>query len=82
MLFLSDANETFEDLTEKKYPFAFMLASFGYLLTMLGDCVISHVFSKQNRGNEFGGKWIMNLFFLWIFVLCLVIEKMGFSYFV
>ncbi|XP_062078827.1 zinc transporter 11-like [Humulus lupulus] len=48
MHFLSDANETFEDLTEKKYPFAFMLACFGYLLTMLADCVVSHVFSNQN----------------------------------
>lgn len=38
--FLSDANETFEDLSTKPYPFAFMLASVGYLLTMLGDCIV------------------------------------------
>lgn len=41
MHFLSDSNETFGDLTSKGYPFAFMLASAGYLLTMLGDCIIS-----------------------------------------
>ncbi|KAK7837847.1 zinc transporter 11, partial [Quercus suber] len=39
MHFLSDANETFEDLTTKTYPFAFMLACAGYLLTMVADCV-------------------------------------------
>ena len=32
MHFFSDANETFEDLTTIEYPFAFMLACFGYLL--------------------------------------------------
>lgn len=48
MHFLSDANETFEDLTTKEYPFAFMLASSGYLLTMLADCVITYVFRKSN----------------------------------
>ncbi|KAJ6423731.1 hypothetical protein OIU84_024665 [Salix udensis] len=47
MHFLSDANETFEDLTSKKYPFAFMLACAGYLLTMLADSIISHVYSKD-----------------------------------
>ncbi|MED6137086.1 hypothetical protein PIB30_061660 [Stylosanthes scabra] len=41
MHFLSDANETFGDLTDKEYPFAFMLACVGYLITMLADCVIS-----------------------------------------
>ncbi|PIA60396.1 hypothetical protein AQUCO_00300116v1 [Aquilegia coerulea] len=40
MHFLSDSNETFGDLTTKTYPFAFMLASAGYLLTMLGDCIV------------------------------------------
>ncbi|XP_057965778.1 zinc transporter 2 [Malania oleifera] len=47
MHFLSDSNETFGDLTPKKYPFAFMLASAGYLLTMLADCVVSGVFAKR-----------------------------------
>ncbi|ONI13719.1 hypothetical protein PRUPE_4G241000 [Prunus persica] len=49
MHFLSDADETFKDLTEKEYPFAFMLACGGFLLTMLADCVISYVFEK-NKG--------------------------------
>lgn len=48
MHFLSDANETFGDLTKKEYPFAFMLACAGYLITMLADCVISSVFVKQS----------------------------------
>ncbi|KAG8658364.1 zinc transporter 11 [Manihot esculenta] len=47
MHFLSDANETFEELTKKQYPFAFMLASAGYLMTMLADCVISYVYGKK-----------------------------------
>ncbi|XP_062011768.1 zinc transporter 11 isoform X1 [Rosa rugosa] len=47
MHFLSDADETFKDLTKKEYPFAFMLACAGFLLTMLADCVISYVFSKK-----------------------------------
>jgi len=40
MHFLSDSAETFGNLTTKTYPFAFMLASAGYMLTMLGDCVV------------------------------------------
>lgn len=48
MHFLSDSNESFEDLTTKKYPFAFMLASTGYLLTMLGDCII-HLVTKSSQ---------------------------------
>ncbi|XP_050237518.1 zinc transporter 1 [Mercurialis annua] len=43
MHFLSDSAETFESLTSKTYPFAFMLASFGYLLTMFGDCIVIFV---------------------------------------
>ncbi|KAJ7960918.1 Zinc transporter like [Quillaja saponaria] len=54
MHFLSDANETFEDLTEKKYPFAFMLACAGYLITMLADCLISFVFAKRDGGSDSG----------------------------
>ncbi|XP_021636792.2 zinc transporter 11 [Hevea brasiliensis] len=48
MHFLSDANETFEDLTKKAYPFAFMLASAGYLMTMLADSAISYVYGKKS----------------------------------
>ncbi|XP_071698159.1 zinc transporter 11 isoform X1 [Rutidosis leptorrhynchoides] len=51
MHFLSDANETFGDLTTVKYPFAFMLACAGYLLTMLADSVISYVYGKQNSSD-------------------------------
>ncbi|XP_071698160.1 zinc transporter 11 isoform X2 [Rutidosis leptorrhynchoides] len=60
MHFLSDANETFGDLTTVKYPFAFMLACAGYLLTMLADSVISYVYGKQNssdlEGDNSNGK--------------------------
>ncbi|XP_058209631.1 zinc transporter 11-like [Rhododendron vialii] len=56
MHFLSDSNETFGDLTSKPYPFAFMLACAGYLITMFVDCVISHVFGKNgNGGGELHG---------------------------
>jgi zinc transporter 1/2/3 len=49
MHFLSDSNDTFGDLTTKDYPFAFMLASAGYLLTMLADCIVSHIYAKQGN---------------------------------
>ncbi|KAA8523558.1 hypothetical protein F0562_009981 [Nyssa sinensis] len=52
MHFLSDANGTFEDLTSKAYPFAFMLASVGYLLTMLADCVVSYVYRNHRNGSN------------------------------
>ncbi|KAH9297710.1 hypothetical protein KI387_029392 [Taxus chinensis] len=52
MHFLSDSAETFEDLTKKEYPFAFMLCTAGYLLTMLGDLVIAGVYAKQSNKNE------------------------------
>lgn len=47
MHFLSDSNETFEKLTDKQYPFAFMLSTAGYLITMSADCMIMWV--NQNR---------------------------------
>ncbi|KAK1270668.1 Zinc transporter 1 [Acorus gramineus] len=50
MHFLSDSNTTFGDLTSKTYPFAFMLASAGYLLTMLGDCVIAALTKRAAGG--------------------------------
>jgi uncharacterized membrane protein len=47
MHFLSDANETFGDLLpDKAYPFAFMLACAGYVLTMLAECAISFVVAR------------------------------------
>ncbi|KAK1298564.1 Zinc transporter 1 [Acorus calamus] len=51
MHFLSDSNSTFGDLTSKTYPFAFMLASAGYLLTMLADCVIAAL-TKRGGGDQ------------------------------
>lgn len=51
MHFLGDSNETFKDLSTNPYPFAFMLASFGYLLTMLGDSVILFL-TKSRDGRE------------------------------
>lgn len=55
MHFLSDSNSTFEDLTDKSYPFAFMLASVGYLLTMLADCVIAGVVQRQGGVQDVEG---------------------------
>ncbi|OAY76749.1 Zinc transporter 2 [Ananas comosus] len=57
MHFLSDSNETFEDLTHKEYPFAFMLASAGFVITMLADCVIAIVVARGSgvRDVERGG---------------------------
>jgi hypothetical protein len=47
MHFLSDADETFGDLLpDSGYPYAFMLACAGYVVTMLADCVIAHVVSR------------------------------------
>ncbi|KAL6529113.1 hypothetical protein OROHE_014857 [Orobanche hederae] len=51
MHFLSDSNETFRELISKEYPFAFMLASAGYLLTMLADCLVFHVYGKRETDN-------------------------------
>lgn len=49
MHFLSDSTEGFGDLTTKSYPFSFMLACSGYLLTMLADCIISYVAKGSNE---------------------------------
>ncbi|KAI9102276.1 hypothetical protein K1719_023478 [Acacia pycnantha] len=54
MHFLSDAQKTFDDLTHKEYPFAFMLACVGYLFTMFADCVVSSVFAWQNKKSGSG----------------------------
>ncbi|CAM6095350.1 unnamed protein product [Calypogeia fissa] len=50
--FLGDSNSTFEQLTTKTYPFAFMLAVTGYLLTMLADFIIQHVYSRRVAANR------------------------------
>lgn len=52
MHFLSDSASTFGVLTEKEYPFAFMLASAGYLLTMFSDCIIMFVTKGMNESSE------------------------------
>ncbi|KAJ0979528.1 hypothetical protein J5N97_015002 [Dioscorea zingiberensis] len=49
MHFLADSTSSFGDLTTKTYPFSFMLASFGYLLTMLGDSIILAVTQSSKR---------------------------------
>lgn len=49
MHFLSDSTSIFGDLTPKEYPFSFMLASAGYLLTMLADSAIAHLVSRGGR---------------------------------
>ncbi|GKV08076.1 hypothetical protein SLEP1_g19758 [Rubroshorea leprosula] len=49
MHFLSDSDQTFGEVTDKTYPFAFMLACSGYLLTMLGDCVIASVTTEDRN---------------------------------
>jgi len=47
MHFLSDANETFGDLLpDSGYPWAFMLACAGYVVTMFADVAISYVVSR------------------------------------
>ncbi|KAJ1441256.1 Zinc/iron permease [Sesbania bispinosa] len=56
MHFLSDANETFGDLTKKEYPFAFMLACAGYLLTMFADCLISSILVKSRGEADVEGQ--------------------------
>ncbi|KAI0493286.1 hypothetical protein KFK09_027562 [Dendrobium nobile] len=55
MHFLSDSNSTFEDLTDKEYPFAFMLASAGYLVTLLADCVIAGVVARGRSVQDVEG---------------------------
>ncbi|KAJ8747679.1 hypothetical protein K2173_013022 [Erythroxylum novogranatense] len=52
MHFLSDSADTFGSLTSKTYPFAFMLASSGYLLTMLGDCIVMFVTRGRQKENR------------------------------
>ena len=58
MHFLSDADETFRDLLpDSGYPWAFMLACAGYVVTTLADVVVSHVVSRGRAaaGSRGGG---------------------------
>ncbi|XP_057833881.1 zinc transporter 11-like [Cryptomeria japonica] len=52
MHFLRDSAKTFTDLTDNEYPLAFMLSTAGYLLTMLGDLVVTWVNAKQEKRKE------------------------------
>lgn len=51
MHFLGDSASTFADLTDKTYPFAFMLCTAGYLITMLADLTVAWVYQKQDGSN-------------------------------
>ncbi|XP_062208763.1 zinc transporter 1-like [Phragmites australis] len=48
MHFLAGSTSTFRGLTKSHYPFSYMLACVGFLLTMLADCVIVAV-ARRNR---------------------------------
>jgi zinc transporter 1/2/3 len=48
MHFLADSASTFHGLTKNRYPFAYMLACAGFLLTMLADYAIAAV-AKRGR---------------------------------
>lgn len=52
MHFLSDSNETFEKLSDKEYPFAFMLSTAGYLMTMSADCLIMWVNQTRKTSGD------------------------------
>lgn len=61
MHFLSDSTATFQARTTNPYPFSFMLACAGYLLTMWGDCLIQYIFVKEvsaGRVDEERGKGV------------------------
>ncbi|KAJ1287271.1 hypothetical protein BS78_03G418500 [Paspalum vaginatum] len=51
MHFLADSTSTFHGLTRNPYPFSYMLACAGYLLTMLADCVVVAV-TKRSGGDR------------------------------
>lgn len=63
MHFLSDADETFRDLLTAEgesepspaYPFAYMLACAGFMLTMLADSVIAHIYLRTQNDLELQG---------------------------
>lgn len=50
--FLSDAHNSFQDLTTKQYAFAEMLAMAGYLITMFGDLVIQWVVLRSSKFSD------------------------------
>jgi len=52
MHFLADSASTFHGLTKNRYPFSYMLACAGFLLTMLADCVIAGVTRRSRDRDE------------------------------
>lgn len=62
MQFFSDSNEYFGKLSSKDYPFAPMLVSSGYLLTMLADCICIHVY-RRRRSSDSGNTLSQDLGF-------------------
>lgn len=60
--FLSEASETFDELTTIEYPFAYMLACGGYLLTMLADCVASYFYGKHSNSDVESQGWFLHFF--------------------
>ncbi|WVZ67236.1 hypothetical protein U9M48_016344 [Paspalum notatum var. saurae] len=49
MHLLADSTSTFQGLTSNPYPFSYMLACAGFLLTMLADCVIVAVTKRSKN---------------------------------
>ncbi|KAK1561372.1 hypothetical protein QYE76_059082 [Lolium multiflorum] len=52
MHFLAGSTATFHGLTKNPYPFSFMLACVGFLLTMLSDVAIVAVTRRGQRKNQ------------------------------
>ncbi|XP_074290482.1 zinc transporter 2-like isoform X2 [Silene latifolia] len=52
MHFLSGSTSTFKGLTKIEYPFSFMLACAGYLVTMFADTVIAYVATRSSGVNR------------------------------
>lgn len=50
--FLGDSNDTFGSLTPKTYPFAFMLACSGYLITAVADVIIQSIYLRQSQNRR------------------------------
>ena len=48
MNFISDSARTFGDLTDKTYPFAFMLCTAGYFITILADIILAWVYERYD----------------------------------
>lgn len=59
MHFLADSTSTFHGLTKNQYPFSYMLACVGFLVTMLADCVVAAV-TKRSAGGGAGGQRVID----------------------